>query len=131
MTRTFLLRTMLLQPWQYTALSLVQAYKFSFCSVIFDAQLDEVVISIKRGHSSSGEIMIAGHLRSRGLVTQCLRLRASLHHVDAAGIKACRLKTIQQCHYDAAAPKYVWHIDGTHKLIKWKFVTDVAIAGFS
>ena len=45
-----------------TALSLVQTYKFTFCSVISNAQLDEVVISIKRDHPSSVEIIIAGHL---------------------------------------------------------------------
>ena len=93
--------------------------------------MDEVLIGIKRDHPSSGEIMIAGHLRSRGLVVQRSRLRASLHRVDAAGINARRLKTIQRRSYDVPAPNYVWHIDGTHKLIKWKFVTHVAIDGFS
>ena len=51
-------------------------------------------------------------------MAQRSRLRASLHRADAAGIDARRLKTIQRRSYDAAAPNYVWHIDGTHKLIK-------------
>ena len=52
-----------------------------------------MLIGIKRGHPSSGENLIAGHLRSHGLVVQRSRLRASLHRVDAAGINAGRLKT--------------------------------------
>ena len=33
--------------------------------------------------------------------------------------------------YYSPAPNYTWHIDGTHKLIRWKFVVHAAIDGYS
>lgn len=29
------------------------------------------------------------------------------------------------------APNFIWHIDGTHKLVRWKFVVHAAIDGYS
>lgn len=88
-------------------------------------------MDIKKNHPAAGEVITSGHLRSRGLYIQRSRIRASLRRVDAAGVEDRRLQTIQRRVYYAPSPNYVWHIDGTHKLIKWKFVVHSAIDGFS
>lgn len=33
--------------------------------------------------------------------------------------------------YNVRGPNYLWHIDGHHKLIKWRLVTHGCIDGFS
>ena len=33
--------------------------------------------------------------------------------------------------FDSPCPNYVWHMDGNHKLIKWKIVTYLSIDVFS
>ena len=106
-------------------------YPVYFCSSISDAELDAVVISIKRNYPAAGEVITMGHLRSRGLFVQRSRLRGSLRRVDATGLEDRRIHTIQRRNYYVPSPNYVWHIDGTHKLIRWKFVTHAAIDGFS
>ena len=72
-----------------------------------------------------------GHLRSRKLYVQRHRLRSSLLRVDGAGIIARTLGTITRRSYWVPSPNFLWHIDGTHKLIKWKLVVHAAIDGYS
>ena len=75
--------------------------------------------------------MMRGHLHSRNIYVQRRRLRASLHRVDSNGIAARRLFTISRRRYNVPSPNYLWHIDGTHKLIKWKLVVHAGIDGYS
>ena len=84
--------------------------------------MDSAVISIKDAHPVAGKVMVASHLRSRNTIVQRRRLRISIHVVDRElGIDR-RLSTILTT---------FWHIDGTHKLIKWKLVVHAAIDGYS
>ena len=82
------------------------------------AQLDEAVRDIKESHPAAGEVMFAGHLKARGIHVQRSRLRNSIHRIDPQGVVERRLHTIRRRTYHAPAPNYVWHLDGTHKLIK-------------
>ena len=75
--------------------------------------------------------MMMGHLRSKGIRIQCSRLRKCLHRVDSNGIAERRLRTIRRRKYFVPSPNFVWHLDGTHKLIRWKLVVHAAIDGFS
>ena len=72
-----------------------------------------------------------GHLAARKTVVQRRRLRSSLHRVDSASIAARRLSTIERRCFSVPAPNYLWHIDGTHKLIRWKLVIHAGIDAFS
>ena len=92
--------------------------------------MDVAINEIKANHPAAGEVMTAGHLKSRGIVVQRARLRASLRRIDEAGIRDRRLHTIRRRRYENPSPNYLWHIDGTHKLIRWKFVVHAAIDGF-
>ena len=88
----------------------------AFFSTIADDELDEVIRKIKEDHPTAGEVMVSGHLTSRGIRVQRRRLRESLRRVD--GINERRLQAIRRRTYSVPCPNYVWHLDGTHKLIK-------------
>ena len=75
--------------------------------------------------------MLAGHLKARGIHVQRSRLRGSIHRIDPQGVVERRLHTIRRRTYHAPAPNYVWHLDDTHKLIKWKLVVHAGIDGYS
>ncbi|KAF6732565.1 hypothetical protein FQA47_012866 [Oryzias melastigma] len=98
---------------------------------ISDEQLDLTVSQIKTEHPNIGEVMLMGHLRARDIVVQRRRLRESLHRVDPTGIQLRRRRSIVRRVYSVPYPNFIWHIDGNHKLIRWKFVIHGAIDGYS
>ena len=93
--------------------------------------MDEVVKNIVRNHPSSGEVMVNAHLKSKGIYLQRKRLRECLVRIDEEGRFARRLHTINRRQYYSPCPNYVWHLDGTHKLLRWRFIVHVGIDGFS
>ena len=100
-------------------------------SSISNSQLDHEVRAIKQHHPNNGEVLIAANLLSRGIRVQRSRLRASIHRVDPTGVETRRRFTVQRRVYSVPHPNYIWHIDGTHKLIRWRLVIHGAIDGFS
>jgi len=61
--------------------------------------------------------MVADHLQAHNIIVQRRRLRSSFRRVDAEGI-AARLTTIARHSYSVPAPNFIWHLDGTHKLLR-------------
>ena len=74
---------------------------------------------------------MAGHLTAAGIRVPRSRLRASLHRVDGDGIANRRRRTIRRRVYSVEGPNSLWHIDGNHKLIRWRLVVHGGIDGFS
>lgn len=54
-----------------------------------------------------------------------------VHEIDPEGVSERLASTIQRRVYSVPCPNFVWHIDGAHKLINWKFVIHAGIDGFS
>uniref|UniRef100_A0A1X7UVF2 Integrase core domain-containing protein n=1 Tax=Amphimedon queenslandica TaxID=400682 RepID=A0A1X7UVF2_AMPQE len=80
-------------------------------------------------HPDAGEVMINGHLRSKGIRIPRSRIRASVHRLDP--FVRDRLKpAIRRCSYHVPGPNYVWHIDGNQKLIRWRIVIHGGIDGY-
>ena len=100
-------------------------------SNISDAELDREVERIKHIHPNDGERLMMGHLVSRGIIVQRTRLRGSIHRVDPENTAIRRSIAIRRRVYHVDGPNSVWHMDGHHKLIRWKFVTHGAIDGYS
>jgi AraC-like DNA-binding protein len=100
-------------------------------SVISDADLDKLVTDIKDLHPNDGERLLMGHLVSRNVFVPRARLQGAIHRVDPINTALRRSVTIRRRRYVCAGPNAVWHIDGNHKLIKWRFVIHGAIDGFS
>ena len=98
---------------------------------ITDSQLDDVLKEIKAQHLTDGEVMMAGHLISKGIRVQRAHLRSSLHRIDPEGIADRRSIAVKRRVYQVGRPNEVWHLDGNHKLIKWRFVIHGGIDGYS
>ena len=98
---------------------------------ISDTELDIRIDQLKKIHSNDGERLIIGHLRSQGIYVPRSRIRASIHRIDPVNTAIRRRVTIRRRVYHCDGPNSVWHIDGHHKLIRWRFITHGGIDGYS
>uniref|UniRef100_A0A667Y9I1 Integrase catalytic domain-containing protein n=1 Tax=Myripristis murdjan TaxID=586833 RepID=A0A667Y9I1_9TELE len=116
-----------------TLYKLMRAYSIRHTkfSDISDQELDETIRDIKAEHPHVGEVMLNGHLRARNIMVQRHRLRDSVKRVDNTGVDFRRTTTVQRRVYSVPCPNYIWHIDGNHKLIRWKIVVHGAMDGYS
>ncbi len=87
--------------------------------------------SIQRRHPRSGCRMIDGAFRSIGCIIQRRRIRESLHRVDPAGCQMRLNRALHRRVYSVPSPNALWHIDGNHKLVRWRFVIHGLIDGYS
>ncbi|XP_034054342.1 uncharacterized protein LOC117534251 isoform X2 [Gymnodraco acuticeps] len=95
--------------------------------------LDETVTQILQHHPNSGYKMMVGYLNARGIRIQRQRVQESMRRVDPGGvlIRTLQLNPRRRRKYFVPAPNSLWHIDGNHKLIRWRFVVHGGIDGFS
>ncbi|XP_048878521.1 uncharacterized protein LOC125747369 [Brienomyrus brachyistius] len=100
-------------------------------SSIPDEELDAMINQIKSEHPHAGEVMLNGHLRSRGIIVQRRRLRESVKRIDGTGLESRRRTAVHRRVYAVPCPNYIWHVDGNHKLIRWKLVVHGAMDGYS
>src|SRR6266496_4084758 len=100
-------------------------------SVISDDDLDLIVKRIKRDQPFYGQVMVMGALKSENFHITRQRLRDSIQRVDAMGVVTRWINIISRRIYKVAGPNALWHIDGHHKLIRWKFVIHAGIDGYS
>ena len=77
---------------------------FNRYSDLSDAHLDSLIRSIKQSHPNDGEVMVAGHLLSRGVHVSRVRLRASIHRVDPEGVAERRRTAIKRRSYHVSRP---------------------------
>ena len=97
---------------------------------ITDANLDSIIRELKQMHPNDGEVMMAAHLRTRTICIPRARLRASIHHIDPHASEN-RRAAIRRRTYSVPSPNSVWHLDGNHILIRWRFVVHGGIDGYS
>lgn len=100
-------------------------------SDISDFNLDTLVQAIKVAHPNDGERLMIGHLFQHGVTIPRARLRASIHRVDSEGTRERRSVTIRRRVYHSEGPNAMWHIDGHHKLIRWRLVIHGGVDGYS
>ena len=100
-------------------------------TTISDNELDNKITQIYRDQHKMGEIMLMGHLISKGIDVQRKRLREAIHRVDPEGVEERKAKGIKRRVYEVPYPNYIWHIDGNHKLIRYRLVIHCAIDGYS
>ena len=74
-----------------------------------------------------------GFLMSKGFKVQWARIRDSMWRVDPTGLvlRTTQLNTVRRRKYSVPGTLALWHIDGNHKLIRWRFVVHGGIDGFS
>ncbi|CAI5687745.1 unnamed protein product [Oreochromis niloticus] len=97
-----------------------------------DSALNEYVQDIGAGNEQIGPEAVRASLRVRGLRVQRRRVRASMLRMNpgAAALRAV-LRRPERRTYQVAGPNSLWHIDGNHKLIRWRIVIHGAIDGYS
>lgn len=100
-------------------------------SKINDSDLDLAVLDTIKRFPNCGEIIVKEILKNRGIVVQRFRLRDSIHRVDKCGVQERSRGRLKRRTYNVKAPNHLWHIDTSHKLIRWYFVIFGAIDGFS
>ncbi len=99
-------------------------------AILSDSELDRLVADIKRMNPNYGEILLMAQLNSSyGVRVQRSRLRASIHRIDPYATQLRRRETVRRRVYSVEAPNSIWHLDGHHKIIRWKLVTHGGIDG--
>ena len=96
-----------------------------------DDQLDEVTAHFVHHHPHSGRRSYEGFLCSSGLRVQQTRLRESMRHIDIRGMDRRFRLALHRRQYSVCMPNSLWHIDGYHKLIRWRIVVHGGIDRFS
>ena len=100
-------------------------------STLDDTELDVLTEDFVHYHPNSGQISYDGFLRAKGLRIQRHRIRSSLLRVDPTGVRRRFRQVLHRRDYRVAMPNSLWHIDGYHKLIRWRIVIHGGIDGFS
>uniref|UniRef100_A0A7M5XNW1 Integrase catalytic domain-containing protein n=1 Tax=Clytia hemisphaerica TaxID=252671 RepID=A0A7M5XNW1_9CNID len=65
------------------------------------------------------------------IIVQRDRVAKLLAHIDPHGVSRRWAQVIPRRVYSVATPNSLWHIDTNHKLIRWNFVLDGCIDGYS
>ncbi len=98
---------------------------------ISDPDLDVVTRHFVDNHPNSGQRSLDGFLRGMSLRVQRSRLRESLMRVDSRGVQTRFRQALHRRRYSVCMPNSLWHIDGHHKLIRWRIVVHGGIDGYS
>ena len=100
-------------------------------SQISDEDLDSLVTIFVSQFPSAGQKSVAGYLQSQGHHIQRWRIRDSLLRVDPWGVEQRSRRILHRRKYTVPGPNSLWHIDGNHKLIRWRIVVHGGIDGYS
>ncbi len=98
-----------------------------------DEDLVEIVKDISRHFPNCGIRRMVGFLKARGLMVQWRRVRSAMWQADPDGLilRAIQLNTVYRRHYYVPGSLALWHHDGNHKLIRWRFVIHGCVDGYS
>ena len=88
-------------------------------SNITDASLDAIISDIQTQFPGWGNRLVYGGLVSHGIKVQFERVRESQRRTDPEGSILRRLHHVHRRIYAGQGPRYLWHIDGNHKLIRY------------
>ena len=65
------------------------------------------------------------------MILQRERVRESIHRVDPLGLETRLHRALHRQQYNVVSLNALWHIDGYHKLIRWRLVIHGGIDGYS
>lgn len=99
-------------------------------SNISEPDIQHAVSSIKDKHPNAGEVMLQGHLRAQGIHVPRSKVRKAIHDLDPS-VTSRKRPAIRRRVYSVPYPNYLWHLDGNHKFIRWRFVVHHCIDGLA
>lgn len=100
-------------------------------SDISDLELDDIIKEMAIRWPTCGIRSIKSMLQANGLILQRSRVQQSLHRVDPVGIENRLRRSLHRREYSVPSPNALWHIDGNHKLIRWRIIVHGGIDGYS
>ncbi|XP_023662381.1 uncharacterized protein [Paramormyrops kingsleyae] len=113
----------------------LRQYNLSFrgCyTTITDDALDNCVLEVLSANDEIGAEAVRARLVGEGIIVQRWRVRQSLIRTNPEGVALRTMShRLQRRTYQVAGPNSLWHLDGNHKLIKWRIVIHGGIDGFS
>ena len=96
-----------------------------------DNDLREIMQDIMDTNPNIGQRRMIGALRGRGIRVQQRRVREMMRMMDPVGTALRWYGAIYRRRYNVPCPNALWHIDGCHKLVRWRFIVHACIDGFS
>ena len=93
--------------------------------------MDDLVKEIVTRLPACGIRSIQTLLEVNGVILQRKRVRESIRCVDPLGLETRLHSTLHCRQYNVASTNALWHIDGYHKLIRWRLVIHGDIDGYS
>ncbi|CAH0380799.1 unnamed protein product [Bemisia tabaci] len=93
--------------------------------------LEDVLPSIMQSLPNAGAVMIRGVLLTHGFKINVNRVKEAMKRIDPFGVHLRMRQKIPRRVYSVPHPNYLWHIDGTHKLVMFRIVIHGCIDGFS
>ena len=96
-----------------------------------NGELREIMQEILSVTPGIGQTRMLGALHSRGIRVQRWKVREMMRELDPVGTALRWRGTICRRKYNLRCPNALWHIDGNHKMIRWRFVVHTAIDGCS
>ncbi|KAF3844174.1 hypothetical protein F7725_013515 [Dissostichus mawsoni] len=108
------------------------------CSNFFNigsAVLSQFIVNIPRrvvGNNQIGPESVRAQLQAQQMWIQRRRVRDSMKRInpEAAALRAMSQRLHRRA-YRVAGPNSLWHLDGNHKLIRWRIVIHGGIDGYS
>ena len=100
-------------------------------SMIDENELQILMREIMVSNPNIGQRRMQGALRGRGIRVQQRRVRETMRILDPEGTAIRWYGAIYRRRYQVPCPNALWHIDGNHKLIRWRFVVHACIDGYS
>ena len=98
---------------------------------ISDSDLDGHVREIQYNNPNIGMSLLQGYLQSRGVFVQRHRVRQSVLRINPIASLSRWQQVVSRRSYSVPGPNSLWHIDGHHSLIRWRFVVHGSVDGFS
>uniref|UniRef100_A0A673LYY8 Integrase catalytic domain-containing protein n=1 Tax=Sinocyclocheilus rhinocerous TaxID=307959 RepID=A0A673LYY8_9TELE len=95
---------------------------------ISEDELQRIVADFRATTPNSGYRMVSGYLRSIGISKESEQLSDPLIQLEVS-YEALRL--IPRRPYSVPSPLSLWHIDGNHKLVRWRIIVHGGIDGYS
>ena len=103
---------------------------FNKYSDVCEDELDDHIRRIQNQYPNCGQVMIRALLQQQGLCVQRYKVRDSITRVDPLRSALRWHQVVHRKTYSVPRANSLWHIDGHHSLIRWRFVIHGCIDGF-
>ncbi len=114
--------------WRYIRLNSTGMPRYSNVS---DQELQEVVSQIQHFNPCTGRSITQGYLLSLGIRVPRWRIDQALRQINPTCSAIRWHQVVSRRSYNVPGPNSLWHIDANLRLIRWKFVIQGGIDGYS